>query len=108
MKTLKTLLAASLACLVPFMLLCCGCTSSQKYIEGSTLQFGAYIPWESNLYGVEILNWLNGCKVSSSTNQPFNLTREYCASNTYFWGAVQLNEKTTTTVDVKQEIKGGL
>ena len=108
MKTIKALLGASLAYLAAFMLLCCGCTSSQKYIEGSTLQFGAYFPWESNLYGVEILNWLNGCKVSSSTNQPFSITREYCASNSYLWGAVQLNEKTTTTVDVKQEIKGGL
>lgn len=66
MKALKTLLAASLLCLAP--LIFCGCTSSQKYIEGSTLQVGAYIPGESQLYGVEILNWLNGCKVSSATN----------------------------------------
>lgn len=102
MKLIETLLDASLIFLVAFVLLCqIGCTSNPKYIEGSTLQVGAYIPGESQLYGVEILNWLNGCKVSSTTNQPFALTREYCASNTYLWGAAQLNEKTKTTVDVK-------
>lgn len=57
-----------IAAIATALSLTCGCTSNPKYMEGSTLQFGAYIPWESNLYGVEILNWLNGCKVSSSTN----------------------------------------
>lgn len=87
---------------VAFVALCiCGCSTSPKYIEGSTLQIGAYIPGESQLYGVEVLNWLNGCKVSSTTNQPFAITREYCASNSYLWGAATLNEKTKTTVDMK-------
>ena len=102
MKLANLFLDSSLAFLALFLLACqCGCTSNPKYIEGSTLQVGAYIPGESQLYGVEVLNWLNGCKVSSATNQPFSLTREYCASNTYLWGAAQLNEKTKTTVDVK-------
>lgn len=89
MRLIETLLDATMIFLATFLLLCqIGCTSNLKYVEGSSLQAGAYIPGESQLYGVEILNWLNGCKVSSSTNQPFNLTREYCASNTYFWGAL--------------------
>lgn len=89
MKLIETLLDATMACMVAFLLICqIGCIANPKYTEGSSLQVGAYLPGESQLYGVEILNWLNGCKVSSSTNQPFNLTREYCASNTYFWGAV--------------------
>lgn len=94
----STAIAAFIATII---VLLTGCSSNPKYIEGSTLQIGAYVPGESQLYGVEILNWLNGCKVSSTTNQPFALTREYCASNSYLWGAASLNERTKTTVDVK-------
>lgn len=32
-----------------------GCTSSSKFVDGTAVSVGAYVPWEQNLYGVELI-----------------------------------------------------
>ena len=84
-----------------FFVLLAGCYTSQStYIEGTSLALGIYIPASGQLYGVQALSWLSGCKVDMPTNQQFKLCREYSASNDYF-GVVHIREKTKTQIEPK-------
>ena len=80
---------------IAFLLLVAGCHTSSTYVEGSSLKLGIYLPAEGQLYGVQALSWLSGCKVDMPTNQQFKLCREYSASNDYF-GVVHIRERTKT------------
>ena len=83
-----------------FCLLLAGCHTSSTYIEGSSLALGIYIPASGQLYGVQALSWLSGCKVDIPTNQEFKICREFSASNDYF-GVVHIREKTKTQIEPK-------
>ena len=84
------------------LLFAAGCTTGSKYIEGTHLAIGAYIPYESNLYGLEICQYLAGCYVKSGSNTAFTVTRDFCATNSYFWGMIETRESTHTTVETKK------
>lgn len=77
------------------LLLVAGCYTSSTYTEGSSLALGIYLPSGGQLYGVQALSWLSGCKVDIPTNQQFKICREFQASNDYF-GVVHIREKTKT------------
>lgn len=79
-------------------LLLAGCRTSSTYIEGNSLALGLYIPSSGQLYGVQALSWLSGCKVSVPTNQAFAISREFSSSNDYF-GIVHIREKTKTKIE---------
>ena len=81
-------------------LLLAGCHTSSTYIEGSSLALGLYIPASGQLYGVQALSWLSGCKVDMPTNQQVKISREFSASNDYF-GVVHIREKTKTQIEPK-------
>ena len=83
-----------------FFLLLAGCHTSSTYTEGSSLNLGIYIPASGQLYGVQALSWLSGCKVTVPTNNQFKISREYTASNDYF-GVVHIREKTKTQIEPK-------
>ena len=80
--------------LAAFLLLA-GCHTSSTYVEGTSLALGIYIPSGGQLYGVQAISWLSGCKVDMPTNQPFKISRAYSASNDYF-GVVHIRERTKT------------
>lgn len=80
---------------------CIGCTSQQRYVEGTMTQIGVFAPYDGQIYGANIVNYLNGVSVSTYTNQPMTVSREYCSSNTYF-GVIHTSEHSTTTVEVKK------
>ena len=82
--------------------LACGCASHQpKYVEGTLTQVGAYIPVEGTIYGAEVVNYLNGCKVTTVSNMPFKVDRIYASTNEYLWGMVKTHEFTHTKVEMK-------
>ena len=83
-----------------FFLFVAGCYTQSTYIEGSSLALGIYIPASGQLYGIQALSWLSGCKVDMPTNQQFKICREYSASNDYF-GVVHIREKTKTQIEPK-------
>ena len=76
-------------------LMLAGCHTSSTYTEGTSLALGIYIPSGGQLYGVQAISWLSGCKVDMPTNQQFKISREFQASNDYF-GVVHIREKTKT------------
>lgn len=87
----------------PLLLLCLlfGCTTQQRYVEGTMTQIGLYVPVQSGIYGLQVLNYLGGVSVQTYTNQPMTVSREYCSSNTYF-GVIHTSEQSSTTVEVKK------
>ena len=64
-------------------------------MEGQSLKLGIYVPAGGQLYGIQALSWLSGCKVDMPTNQQFKICREFSASNDYF-GIVHIRERTKT------------
>ena len=75
-----------------------GCVHGNRYVEGTSLQLGAYVPWESNLYGVELVSYVNGCALKTSSNICFEVQRNFCATNEYLWGMVKTIEKSDTKI----------
>ena len=88
-----------LIALAVFLLLA-GCHTSSTYTEGTSLALGIYIPSSGQLYGVQALSWLSGCKVDMPTNQQFKISRTFQASNDYF-GVVHIRERTKTEIEPK-------
>lgn len=86
-----------LLALAAFLLLA-GCASRQTYIEGTSLKLGLYVPAGGQLYGIQALSWLSGCRFDACTNQQFRISREFQSSNDYF-GVVHIREKTKTEIE---------
>ena len=89
------------SCLVALVL--AGCQNpSPEYVEGTMTQIGAYLPLDGGLYGVEVVNYMNGCRLNVSSNQPFKVSRKYESKNNYFWGMVSTDEKTETETEANK------
>lgn len=91
---MKRLLASAM------LVLMLGCTTGNKYVEGTMTQLGVYAPIDGSIYGCEVVNYLNGCKVTSISNLPFKVDRVYSATNSYLWGMVTTTESTHTKVEM--------
>ena len=78
-----------------------GCTSQPKYVEGTSLTLGAYIPWGGNLYGIELLSYVNGTVVKVPSNETYQIERQHCSTNSWMWGMLDTVEHTSTTVELK-------
>ena len=83
-----------------FFLFIAGCHTSSTYVEGTSLALGIYIPSSGQLYGVQALSWLSGCKVDMPTNAEFKISRTFQASNDYF-GVIHIREQTKTEIEPK-------
>ena len=79
----KTVVNAVAAALVS-AIMCCGCASSTRYCEGTGTQIGIYIPVSGQIYGLQCLNYLNGCVVNAYSNQTMTVERECTMTNSYF------------------------
>jgi len=82
------------------LILMLGCATGNKYVEGTMTQLGVYAPIDGSIYGCEVVNYMNGCKVTSISNLPFKVDRVYCATNSYLWGMVTTTESTHTKVEM--------
>ena len=80
-----------------------GCTSSSKYVEGTSVQLGAYIPWSGNLYGVEIISYVNGCVVRTPSNTCYEVQRSHTVTNNWMWGMLDSIETSDTKVTIKAQ-----
>lgn len=59
---------------------------------------GLYVPAGGQLYGIQALSLLSGCRVDACTNSEFRISREFQSSNDYF-GVVHIREKTKTEIE---------
>lgn len=86
---------------IPLLVLVCGCGTSPKYVEGTSLSLGAYIPWDGSLYGVELMQYVNGSVVKGPTNTTYQIQREHSSTNSWLWGMLKSVEHSKTTVELK-------
>ena len=77
-----------------------GCSTQQKVVEGTSIQLGAYLPFDGNLYGVELMSYVNGLKIQASSNQSFQVSRTYNATNDWLWGMMKTVESSDTSIQV--------
>ena len=75
-----------------------GCVQSPKYVEGTSISLGAYVPWGGNLYGVELMNYVSGTVVQVPTNMPYQIERSHTATNSWGWGLLETTEHTQTKI----------
>ena len=87
--------------IIPLLALVCGCGSPPKFVEGTSLSLGAYIPWDGGLYGLELMQYVNGSVVRVPTNMCYQIKREHSATNDWAGGLLKSVEHTKTTVDLK-------
>lgn len=83
-----------------YVLLCQGCSTNPRYVEGTNLSLGAYLPIDGQLMGIELVNYLNGCSVRTISNQAFNVSRTYCSTNSWGWGLLTTVEGSDTKIQV--------
>ena len=86
--------------LVLIYVLCQGCSTQQKVVEGTSIQLGAYLPFDGNLYGIELMSYVNGLKIQASSNQSFQVSRTYNATNDWLWGMMKTVESSDTSIQV--------
>lgn len=87
------------ACVLAFLLMMFGCKQQNIYTEGTNLMIGIYVPTAEGLIGLQAIDYLSGVKVSTQTNLPFSVKREFCSSNSYF-GVVHTAERVKTKIEV--------
>ena len=93
---MNSLLKKSILVLI---LLIAGCRSIPSYKEGTIVSLGAYIPWEGNqLYGVELMQYMNGTVVRTPTNMLYEISRKHSVTNDWAWGLLKCVESSDTTV----------
>lgn len=80
-----------------------GCVSHPKFVDGTSISLGAYVPWQSNLYGVELLSYVNGVVVKTPTNMSYEVTRTHSASNDWCWGMMKSVEASKTEVKILKQ-----
>ena len=74
-----------------------GCSSQGRYLEGSHLGLGIYIPTEGEMIGFNVADWLSGISMKCPTNQTMTIEREFSVTNSYF-GVVHTHENTKTKI----------
>lgn len=84
-------------------LLLAGCATPCRYVEGTSIALGAYIPWEGNLYGAELISYLNGVKYTTSTNKLMYVEHDYCSTNSWLWGMMDSVTTTKTKIEEKSQ-----
>ena len=87
--------------------LCQGCSTQQKAVEGTSIQLGAYLPFDGNLYGIELMSYVNGLKIQASSNQSFQVSRTYNSTNDWLWGMMKTVESSDTSIQVGSTFQVG-
>ena len=81
------------------LLLVFGCvTKTSTYTEGTKATIGAYLPYNGQVMGCQIVSYLSGIAFSTS-NETVRISREHCATNSYLWGMVETKDSTRTSIE---------
>lgn len=90
---MKKLIAVAVLALI-------GCVSSPKFIDGTAITLGAYVPYQGNLYGIELISFVSGTLVYAPTNTDYEVTRTHTSTNDWMWGMM----KSVETSDTKAKL----
>ena len=48
-----------------------GCSHQQQFVEGSLTQIGLMIPYNGQLFGIQLMSHLDGVSIRAETNSVF-------------------------------------
>lgn len=89
-----------LAVIVPVF--AAGCLQQHRLVEGTSVQLGAYVPWESQLWGLELVSYVSGLSVKAPTNVCLEVRRSCCSTNEFLWGMVKTVEASDSKIATKR------
>ena len=79
--------------IIPLLALAvCGCGTSPKVVDGVSISLGAYIPWDGQMYGLELIQFVSGTSTLLPTNGKHGICREHCSTNVWLWGMLESRE----------------
>lgn len=78
-----------------------GCYSTPSFKDGTITSLGAYLPWDGQMYGVQLINYTNGCVVRVPTNVCYEIERKHSVTNDWCFGLLKSIESSDTKVKLK-------
>ena len=76
-----------------------GCLmKATSYTEGTKAAIGAYLPYNGQMMGCQVVSFLSGISFSTS-NETVRISRSHSATNSYLWGMVETKEATRTRIE---------
>ena len=84
--------------LIVLCLILSGCLmKTTAYTEGTKATIGAYLPYNGQVMGCQVVSHLSGITFATS-NETVRISRDHCATNSYLWGMVETRESTKTEI----------
>lgn len=79
-----------------------GCVSKGPvFLNGTQVSLGAYIPWDGNLYGLELINFVTGTYMRFPTNTAFKVDHTANVTNEWCFGMLESVSSSKTKADAK-------
>lgn len=75
-----------------------GCASQPSFKDGTITTLGLCLPYEGQLYGVQLISYTNGAIVRTPTNMCYEIERTHSATNSWMWGMLESVESSDTKV----------
>lgn len=75
-----------------------GCSSNPSFKDGTITTLGAYLPWDGQLYGCQIISYVNGCVIRTPSNMCYQVERKHSVTNDWCWGMLKSVETSDTKV----------
>jgi hypothetical protein len=98
----RFLFIASMVLLAVSGVLTDGCVSKGPvFLNGTQISLGAYIPWDGNLYGLELINFTTGTYMRFPTNTAFKVDHQSNVTNDWAWGMMESVSGSKTKADAK-------
>ena len=71
-------------------------------LNGTSLKLGCYIPWNGNMYGLEVMSYMSGTLVVAPTNGISAIEHSSSSTNSWMFGTLETYESSDTKVKIKE------
>ena len=79
-----------------------GCASKGPvFLNGTQVSLGAYIPWDGQMYGVELMSFTTGTYMRFPTNTAFKVDHAASVTNNWCFGMLESVNSSKTKADAK-------
>ena len=79
-----------------------GCVAKQPaFLNGTQVSLGCYVPWNGNLYGLELMSFTTGTYIRFPTNAVFDVQHASASTNDWAWGMLESATSSKTKAAAK-------
>ena len=94
---IKKCFISFVGCCFSLVVGCLSPTTTNTYVEGTSLTVGLWLPVNGQIYGLQAVNYLSGKKISVNTNTTFKIDSEREIKNKSF-GVVDVMDNSKTKI----------